>query len=279
MTVPQITIRKLLGCAFAAGLMILCSAPPLAAEELKSVPPRDAGNPLPKLISGYEFSPIDVRALQDDDFDNPGFAWVARGETLWSKMEGTEHKSCMSCHGNAPEVMRGRAAEYPKFYQPAGRVISLEQRINICRRGRMGAPEWDYGSDNLLGMTAYLRLLSRGMPVNVRVDGPAKSAFEKGQAIYNTRMGQLGMSCALCHNSHYSSTYGDHVITQGHSNGFPTFHRDAQKFTSLHDQFSACFRRMKAEPYEAGSDEYVALELYLAWRGAGLPLEAPAVRR
>jgi sulfur-oxidizing protein SoxA len=36
---------------------------------------------------------------------------------------------------------------------------------------------------------------------------------------------------------------------------------------------------MRAEPYELGSPEFVALELYLAWRGKGLPVETPAVRR
>jgi sulfur-oxidizing protein SoxA len=35
---------------------------------------------------------------------------------------------------------------------------------------------------------------------------------------------------------------------------------------------------MRAEPFGAGSPEYIALELYLAWRGNGLPIETPAVR-
>jgi sulfur-oxidizing protein SoxA len=35
---------------------------------------------------------------------------------------------------------------------------------------------------------------------------------------------------------------------------------------------------VRAEPREIGAGEYVALELYLAWRGNGLPIETPAVR-
>ena len=31
-------------------------------------------------------------------------------------------------------------------------------------------------------------------------------------------------------------------------------------------------------PYKYGSPEYVNLELYLAWKGRGLPVETPAVR-
>ncbi len=143
----------------------------------------------------------------------------------------------------------------------------------------MGAQPWVYGSNELLGMTAYLRLQSRGLPMNVRVDGPERATFDKGQKIFNSRMGQLGKSCALCHDRHYGKRLGRDVISQGHSNGYPAYHLKEKSFRSLHDRFTACFRLMKAEPYPPGSDEYVALELYLGWRGGGLPLEAPAVRR
>ncbi len=86
------------------------------AEDQEAEAPRDGGNPLAELISGYDFSPIDVRALQDDDFDNPGFDWVSRGEALWSEKDGTVGTSCAACHGKPADGMRGRTAEYPKFY-------------------------------------------------------------------------------------------------------------------------------------------------------------------
>jgi sulfur-oxidizing protein SoxA len=34
-----------------------------------------------------------------------------------------------------------------------------------------------------------------------------------------------------------------------------------------------------AEPFDAGSVEYLELELFLAWRARGLAMETPAVRR
>jgi sulfur-oxidizing protein SoxA len=37
-------------------------------------------------------------------------------------------------------------------------------------------------------------------------------------------------------------------------------------------------RDVRAEPYADGAAEYVELELYLAWRARGLPVETPAVR-
>jgi sulfur-oxidizing protein SoxA len=142
----------------------------------------------------------------------------------------------------------------------------------------MQAPPWTYGSEELLAMTAFLRLQSRGLPVNVRIDGLAKPDFNTGRQLYNSRMGQLGMSCALCHNEHYGKSLRGALISQGHSNGFPSFQTEAKRFIPLHTRFDACFGLMRAEPFAAGSADYIALELYLAWRGNGLPIETPAVR-
>jgi sulfur-oxidizing protein SoxA len=168
---------------------------------------------------------------------------------------------------------------YPKFNPGAAAVINLEQRVNLCRRDNMGASPWTYGSDEMLSMSAYLRLQSRGLPMSVRITGEAQPVFERGRTLYNARRGALGISCALCHDKHYGKTFSGKLMSQGQSNGFPTYHRDLKQFFPLHVQFSNCRRRMKAEPAELGSQDYVALELYLAWRGAGLPMEAPSVRR
>ena len=254
--------------------------PGAMAQERKSIPPKDKDNPLPELISGYYFTPIKLRALQDDDFDNPGFiSYVPQGEKLWSQVDGAEKKSCASCHANPAETMRGIGATYPKFQQAANGVVNLEQRINICRKDKMKAATWPYGSEPMLSMTSFIKLQSRTLPVDVQSDGPAKETFEIGKALYNTRVGQLGMSCAHCHNDHYGANLRDEVLSQGHSNGFPAFQAKSQRFTSLHERFRNCYGDMRAQPYDLGSPEMVALELYLAWRGKGLPVETPAVRR
>jgi sulfur-oxidizing protein SoxA len=40
-----------------------------------------------------------------------------------------------------------------------------------------------------------------------------------------------------------------------------------------------CNIGVRAEPYAYGAQEYVNLELFLAWRASGLPIETPGVRR
>ena len=143
----------------------------------------------------------------------------------------------------------------------------------------MKATPYKYESKELLGMTAFVKLQSRGMPINVKIDGPTAPFFEKGKAFYNQRRGQLDLACANCHVDNAGKMIRAELLTQGQSNGFPLYRLKWQGFGSVHRRFSGCNDEIRAAPYPLGSDEYLALELYVAWRGQGLPVETPAVRK
>ena len=104
------------------------------------------------------------------------------------------------------------------------------------------------------------------------------SAVEKGKKIYYTRVGQLNMSCSNCHEDNYGKYIRADHLSQGQSNGFPTYRLKWQKLGSLHRRFKGCMKNIRATPYKPGSDEFVALEIYLSQRGKGLEIETPAVR-
>jgi sulfur-oxidizing protein SoxA len=48
---------------------------------------------------------------------------------------------------------------------------------------------------------------------------------------------------------------------------------------SVQRRFRECNSQIRAEPEPYGSDDYIALELYVASRGQGLPVESPSVRK
>lgn len=275
----NISIRKAglqLGVlAFAASI----AAGPVAtmADERKSIAPPE-GHPLTEIISGYEFRIPETQALQDDDFQNPAMLWVDTGADLWDVPDGEANKACSDCHGNAAESMAKAGAQFPKWDADSGKAINLEQQINKCRTENQMAKAWDWESQPLLSMTAFVRHQARGEPVEVQIDGPMQAVFEKGKELYYTRNGQLDMACANCHQDNYGNRIRSDLLSQGQSNGFPTYRLKWQKVGSLHRRFKGCMKQVRAEPFKVGSDEFVALELYLAWRGTGLPVEAPAVR-
>ena len=227
--------------------------------------------------SGYTYAQPETRAMQDDDFANPAFLMVDPANELWKTADGEAGKSCADCHGDVAS-MKGVGTRYPVYYEPWGKMMNLEQRINLCRTENMKAKAWKYESDELLGMTALVKLQSRGMPMNVSIDGPAAPFYEKGKEFYYTRRGQLDMACSNCHVDHAGGQLRANILSQGQPNGFPTYRLKWQKVGSLHRRLRGCNTQVRSEPYGYGSDEYVNLELYLAWRGRGLPVETPAVR-
>ena len=242
-----------------------------------------AGEPSPYVAegrrSGYTYLSEDNQRLQDDDFANPGLLWVERGRELWQQTDGDAGTACARCHGDAATSMRGVRPRYPRFDAPAGKLINLEQQINRCRAERMHAQPYPYESDALLGLTTFIALQSRGLPIDVRIDGPAQPFFVAGQALYEQRRGQLDLACSHCHERYAGQRLRGDVISQGQSNGFPLYRHTWQTLGSAHRIFAWCNTSVRAEPYPLGSDAYVNLELFVAWRGRGLPVEAPAVRR
>jgi L-cysteine S-thiosulfotransferase len=231
--------------------------------------------PLDALRSGIEFAGADVRSMQSDDVANPGFLWVERGEKLWR--DGA--KSCNSCHGDAGASMRGVAARYPAYDTSSGATLDLEARINDCRVRRQGLSALPRESDDLLALSAFVAYQSRGMPVTVNIEGAARAAFERGRALYTTRHGQMNLSCAQCHDQNWGKRLYSETLSQGHGNAFPAYKLEWQTMGSLQRRIRACLSGVRAEMPAAGAPELTDIELYLAWRAQGLPVEAPGVRR
>ncbi|MEH6645643.1 sulfur oxidation c-type cytochrome SoxA [Sulfitobacter sp.] len=243
----------------------------------RTAAPAHVSEALDEVMSGWLFRGTETRAMQTDDFDNPGMIFVEQAEDVWNTAEGSEGKSCADCHGAASDMSEVRPT-YPKWNADAGEVRTLEMQINDCRTNQMGADEWKYTGGDMVNMTALLASVSRGLPVNVAIDGPAQSTWEQGKEIYYTRTGQLELSCANCHEDNYGNMIRADHLSQGQINGFPVYRLKNTKLNSAHSRFKGCIRDTRAETYKEGSPEFVALELYVASRGNGLSVEGPAVR-
>ncbi|RMD94759.1 MAG: sulfur oxidation c-type cytochrome SoxA [Alphaproteobacteria bacterium] len=233
---------------------------------------------LDKIYSGWRFRSDETQALETDDFSNPAMIWVEQAAEVWETPEGSAGKSCASCHGDVEEGMKGVRAVYPKWNEAAGEVRTLEMQINDCRENRMGAEPWKYTGSDMVNMVALISSVSRGMPVNVAIDGPARKMWEWGKELYYTRTGQLELSCASCHELNYGRMIRADHLSQGQINGFPTYRLKNAKLNSVHSRFKGCVRDTRAATYKPGSPEFVALELYVASRGNGLSVEGPSVR-
>ncbi|MBY4892898.1 sulfur oxidation c-type cytochrome SoxA [Rhodobacteraceae bacterium N5(2021)] len=240
-------------------------------------PPEFLEDVFDTIYSGWVFRSPGTQAMQADDFDNPAMLDVDLARDTFNTVMGTEGQSCASCHEN-PESLAGVRATYPQWDEEHGTVQTVEMQITECMTERMGAEAYGYDSGPMRQMSALISSVSRGMVIDVAMDGPAQSTWEQGEEIYYTRYGLLELSCANCHEQNYGNNIRADHLSQGQINGFPTYRLRNSRLNSVHGRFFGCIRDTRAESFAPGSDEFIALELYVATRGNGLTVEGPSVR-
>ena len=229
------------------------------------------------IYSGWVFRSDETQALQMDDFENPGMIFVDEALESWETAEGTEGKSCADSHGEPDSLSQVRAT-YPKWNEEAGEIRTVAMQVNGCRVDRMGAEPLKYDGGDMLAMEALISSVGRGNPINVAIDGPAAEAYELGKEIYYTRFGQLELACANCHEDNYGNNIRADHLSQGQINGFPTYRLKNAQLNGVQSRFRGCVRDTRGETFAVGSEEFIALELYVASRGNGLSVEGPSVR-
>jgi sulfur-oxidizing protein SoxA len=234
--------------------------------------------PLDQRRSAYDDMSRDNRAMQDDDTANPAMLTVLDGEALWNAKAGASGKSCADCHGDAAASMKGVAARYPAYNGGAGRAVNLEQRINLSRQQDQEAPPFAYESKELLALSAYVALQSRGEAIAGYSDPRLEPFIARGRALFNQRIGQLNLSCAQCHDDNWGKSLAGNNIPQAHPTGYPIYRLEWQSIGSLQRRLRNCMIGMRAEPYAYGAPEHVDMEIFLMWRARGMKMETPGVR-
>ncbi len=246
-----------------SAILLAVVACPLLAEEAKS---------------GYEFIKPATRAMQDDDFENPGMLSVEHGLELFNEQQDGASKACSDCHGADAQKMDPKSiARYPVYDENRGGIVTLQKSISLCRNNIDSKP-LSTNHPDLIAIETFVRNRAHGEAVNVQVDGPVTALLEKGEKIYQTRYGLIDMSCSHCHALYPGQMIRGQKISQGQGNGFPAYRLDIGEITNLHQRIQQCLTLMRAEPFDAESEEIKLLGLYLMSRSNGLRIETPAVR-
>lgn len=228
--------------------------------------------------SGYDYLTAETRAMQDDNFENPGMVSVEQGAALY-RTPGKNGKSCESCHeqGN-PALDSGRIASYPRYDADRQQPVTLRNRIRSCWTDGLDNPELGYTHPDAVALETFVRNLARGEKVNVDISGPMRPHYEAGKKLYYTRFGLIDLACNQCHDDYAGRYLRGQLLSEGQTNGFPAYRLAKGTITGLHQRMKQCFTKFYARPFPAGSEELIDLEVFLGARGNGLPIETPAVR-
>lgn len=172
------------------------------------------------------------------------------------------------------------AGNYPRFDEAKGKVVTLEDEANACRvaNGEAALPRGD--KDFELTM-AYLRSLSDGMKMNIKVDSPAAmKAFEDGKHTYYQRVGQFNFSCASCHVEAAGNRLRSEILSPGVGQAvhWPVF-RAGENLVSLQKRYEGCFKNVRQVPDKAGSTRFNNLEYFHSYLSNGLEMKAAVFRK
>lgn len=215
-----------------------------------------------------------LQAMQRDDTRNPGMLWVQEGQALWSR-RAANGRACVDCHADG---LAGVAARYPAFDAVQNKPRTLASRVDQCRVQHLGETSQGADGAEVLPLSAWLAHRSRGARVAPPRDARMAPWVERGAQLWQQRLGQLNLSCAQCHDQRAGARLGGAPIPQAHPTGYPVYRLEWQSLGPLERRLRSCVVGVRAEPFAAGADEWLALEAYLTTRAAGMPLEGVAVR-
>lgn len=216
------------------------------------------------------------RARYDAVMQSPPYrAVLEKGRKMWETplRSGKTYADCL------PNGGRNIAGNYPYFDETVGKVITLENAINACRVAN-GEEAYKLGDKATMGtLTAYMRSLSDGMPMNIRVEGPrALAAYEDGKKTFFSRLGQLNFSCATCHVQNAGVRLRSELTSPaiGQAVHWPVFRGEDPE--TLQSRYVACFESMRHVAPPQGSDKLNNLEYFHSYLSNGLPLKASVFR-
>jgi len=125
-------------------------------------------------------------------------------------LDRTGAMRCTSCHldagtrrGTLPWV--GTYARYPRI-DARGGVLTVHERINICLRRNMQAPELRPDEPRMEALVSYIAFLSRGVRLGSLVEGQGDDTVSARAGDFALGRAAYAASCAGCHGAQGQGT-------------------------------------------------------------------------
>jgi len=163
---------------------------------------------------------LEVRKLDNSKFETPRLADMLKESNaeqlvLGARLNISTHEmlprnvgnalNCASCHLNAGTVANGSpyigiSAFFPSYAARAGRVITLEDRINGCFLRSMNGKPLPLDSKEMKAMVAYFDWMKRETRPEDKVEGRGVGKIDQS-IVPNVENGKkiYAAQCALCH--------------------------------------------------------------------------------
>ena len=220
----------------------------------------------------------DSKAQYNSIMEFPPYESVMdEGRKMWETpfKNGKRYADCF------PNGGKQLAGNYPMFDETKGKVVTLQDALNNCRVSN-GEEALKVNDMKTMGtLTSYMRTLSDGMLMNVKVEGPrAMAAYEDGKKTFYSRKGQLNFACANCHVQNGGTRLRSEIISPvvGQAVHWPVF-RGGENLVTLQQRYQGCFQQVRAVPPPQGGETMNNLEYFHSALSNGMPMKASVFRK
>ena len=138
-----------------------------------------------------------------------------------SKRYAGTNMSCSSCHRAEATMpyaapLIGTYSVYPQFSARFGKMVTLENRINLCFTHSLSGRPIPEDSTEMKALMSYIEYLSRGVPKGAKIIGEKEMVVEEPKRAANLVRGEVVFKqhCIACHGENGLGTragvVGDH---------------------------------------------------------------------
>jgi sulfur-oxidizing protein SoxA len=187
--------------------------------------------------------------------------------------------------GVGEDELYSQIAGFPRFVDKLDRVVGLDQVMQamMVQNGHKAIP---LKSDDMFAMLAYVKSLANGEKINIDVHANKQMlrAYALGEEVFTTKRGGRGLSCMSCHSP---DVIGGILRTQplpdlGKNNAggtWPAYRMTKSSLRTLQRRFQGCMNNALLAVIPIGSEEMVALEVYVTEKAKGNEIAIPGLKR
>lgn len=239
-------------------------------------------------FGGDQFSMSDAdRAMYAEMLEsNPAEIFVEEGNEMLQEHCGGD-AGLAKFLGVSEEKLPGYIAGFPRYIKKFDRVVSLDQALQGLM-AENGEKPFALKSKEMFAMSAYAKSIANEEKINIDVNAneQMKRSFALGKEVYETKRGGRGLACLSCHSS---DVIGSILRTQPlpdlgapdvNSGGtWPAYRMTKSSLRTLQRRFQGCMKNALLAVLPLGSEEMVALEVYITDKAKGNTIAIPGLKR
>ncbi len=227
---------------------------------------------------------------------NPSELYEAAGEDLWKKPAGPKNATLEKCDlGLGAGVVKGAAAQLPRYFKDTNKVQDLESRLMTCMQALQGrdpqemidAPFQKGPKKDMEAIVAYVVTASKGDKIKVSTNHPKeKEMYELGKRAFFFQGGPMDFSCASCHAENGKRIRLQDLPNLTEQKGaalgwgyWPAYRVSSGQFWTMQQRLNDCYRQQRFPFPIYGSDVTIALSMYMAKTANGGTVETPGLKR